>query len=197
MRFPTPPLILLSAASSSPPPSSVPDIVFKANAATKWIVTAAQTGAVITRRDLIAPYIVVGSIGAAFATKALKKAINQQRPDGAPFTDPGMPSSHALVATFAAAAWALTARDYAPLLIAAAAYVSILRVVTGYHTWAQVGVGAGLGAMWATLWMQLGRWVSVRHMLAPRAAFALVYGTYLCGSALFVGLKMREWTTDY
>ena len=29
-------------------------------------------GAVIARRDLVAPYIVIGSIGAAFATKALK-----------------------------------------------------------------------------------------------------------------------------
>ncbi|EOD20299.1 hypothetical protein EMIHUDRAFT_242187 [Emiliania huxleyi CCMP1516] len=74
-----------------------PEIVYAANAATKWLVVAAQTSAVALRRDLVSPYIVVGAIGASFATQRLKRAINQARPAGAPFTDPGMPSSHALI----------------------------------------------------------------------------------------------------
>ena len=143
------PALQLAASGADGSSSSVPQAVFAANAATKWVVTFAQTGAVVARRDLVAPYIVVGSIGAAFAAKAAKKVINQQRPDGAPFTDPGMPSSHALVATFAAVAWALTApcawTPWASALLAGAATVSVLRVVTGYHTWPQVLVGAGLG----------------------------------------------------
>lgn len=197
----TPPRVFSTALASAPPPPpppGVPRVVRQANAATKWVVTAAQTGAVIGRRDLVAPYIVVGSIGAAFATKALKVAINQQRPPGAPFTDPGMPSSHALVATFAAAAWALTLRQPAgqALLMLSAAVVSVLRVATGYHTWAQIGVGAGLGAASAALWMHLGRqWMQLG--LSPRAAYMAVYAAYLGGSVLFVGKKMREWRVEY
>lgn len=180
---------------------TVPPLLLKANAATKWLVTAAQTGAVVARRDLTAPYIVVGSIGAAFATKALKVAINQQRPAGAPFTDPGMPSSHALVATFAAAAWALALRAASPiaalLLLLSAAAVSVLRVVTGYHTWPQIAVGAGLGAASATLWMRLGAALIATVPLTTRAMYAAVYAAYVGGSALFVAKKMREWSAKY
>ena len=191
------PLIL---ATSDGAPSTVPPAVLAANAATKWVVTFMQTGAVLARRDLVAPYIVVGSIGAAFATKALKKAINQQRPDGAPFTDPGMPSSHALVATFAAVAWALTARCatiWAPALLVGAATVSVLRVATGYHSWPQVTVGASLGAAGAAAWMALGAALMARGVLGPRAAYGSVYAAYLGGSFFFVTLKMREWSAKY
>ena len=180
-----------------------PQFIFTANAATKWVVTAAQTGAVIARRDLVAPFVVVGSIGAAFATKALKKAINQQRPDGAPFTDPGMPSSHALVATFAAAAWAAycvataAPRAYALLLLGAAACVSWLRVATGYHTWAQIGVGAGLGAVGALGWMAFGAELLAKGLLAPRAAATAVYTAYVGGSVLFVAKSVRKWSSKY
>ena len=121
-----------------------PAIVFKLNAATKWVVVAAQTAAVWSRRDFVAPFIVVGSIGATWATGQLKKLFNQARPAGAPFADPGMPSSHALVATFAAVGWAthLESAGHAAergALLAGAALVSWLRVACGYHTTAQVG----------------------------------------------------------
>ena len=107
-------------------------VVYRANAATKWAVALAQTVAVASRRDIVAPYIVVGSIAAAFSTAKLKRIIDQQRPEGAPFTDPGMPSSHALVATFAAASWAvqLQTRMSTLGLMLGAAIVSVLRVVT-------------------------------------------------------------------
>ena len=100
---------LLSAQDDgcSLPKSGLASVLDTANGLTKWIVVAAQTTAVVTRRDFASPYIVVGSIGASFAAHALKKVINQERPDGSPFIDPGMPSSHALVATFAASAWAV------------------------------------------------------------------------------------------
>ena len=146
---------------------------------------AAQTSAVLVRRDFTSPFIVVGSIGAAFAAHALKRLINQQRPDGSPFIDPGMPSSHALVATFAATAWSL---QFAlqPLqtatLAASALIISLLRVVTGYHTVAQVAVGTLLGMAGATAWMRMGAIVLKR--VAPPTATAVAYATYIVGSIL-------------
>ena len=192
--------IPISMAATDPPPADVPKFIMSANAATKWLVVAAQTSAVVVRRDVIAPYIVVGSIGSAFVCKKLKKAFNQQRPAGAPFTDPGMPSSHALVATFAAAAWALHQRQYAataaaaalwpPLLLAGAAIVALLRVATGYHTWAQIGVGSGLGVVGATAWMGAGHALLARRALSPLA----VWAAYLGGSFIFITKAMAKWS---
>ena len=103
------------------------------NSSTKWLVVFAQTTAVWSRRDFVAPFIVLGSIIASFGTATLKELINERRPDGAPFTDPGMPSSHALVTTFAAVGWALQVRSAVPsaILLSCAALVSLLRVSGG------------------------------------------------------------------
>ena len=201
---PTPQLIGAPGAArfSAPTQSSVgdeteiqrvPAPVFALNSATKWLVVAAQTTAVVTRRDLVSPYIVIGSIVASFGTAALKRLIGQQRPAGSPFTDPGMPSSHALVGTFAAVGWAVHLR--APLatfwLLLSAAVIALLRVAVGYHTWAQVIVGSTLGATTACAWMAAGA------ALAPRiprpAALRVVYAIYVLGSALFIGRKMATW----
>mmetsp|Transcript_27343 Transcript_27343/g.89289 ORF Transcript_27343/g.89289 Transcript_27343/m.89289 type:complete len:237 (-) Transcript_27343:28-738(-) len=170
-----------------------PEIVYAANAATKWLVVAAQTSAVALRRDLVSPYIVVGAIGASFATQRLKRAINQARPAGAPFTDPGMPSSHALVASFAAAAWAshLRSAGATAVLAAAAAATSLLRVVTGYHTWAQILVGGVLGSAAGGGWLALGGWL--RGRLPARLLAVAVWSAYAGGSALFIGVKMARW----
>mmetsp|Transcript_60869 Transcript_60869/g.83585 ORF Transcript_60869/g.83585 Transcript_60869/m.83585 type:complete len:222 (-) Transcript_60869:102-767(-) len=120
--------------------SSVTRVVFKLNASTKWLVTAAVTTTVLMRRDFIAPYTAVGGIVATFGTDLLKKAINQDRPAGAPFTDPGMPSSHALVSTFLAVGWTMTLglTPVSGVILACALAVSLLRVACGYHSWAQV-----------------------------------------------------------
>ena len=83
-------------AGSSTPPRRVPAVVFVANAASKWLVVLAQTTAVVAFRDVTSPFIVVGSIAAAFATAGLKRLINQQRPAGSPFSDPGMPAGIAI-----------------------------------------------------------------------------------------------------
>ncbi len=160
------------------------------NDATKWMVVAAQTLAVFTRRDFTAPYIVIGSISVAFWAGLLKRLINQQRPDGSPFADPGMPSSHALVSTFAATAWAAHLRWRSPAcapLLLAAAVVSALRVVCGCHTWAQVGVGCALGGGAAVGWMRAA------PASAGPAALAAVYAVYVGGSAVFVAKKMSRW----
>lgn len=186
----------LTAVASPPPPPpvpTVPRVITAANGSTKWLVVLAMTSAVVTRRDFASPFIVVGTITAAFTTQALKKAFNQQRPAGAPFTDPGMPSSHALVATFAATAWAieLHTRATSIALALAAATVSVLRVAVGYHTWAQIGVGTAFGVAGAPAWMALGAVLTQR--LQPRTAMVAIYACYVSGSVVFVLKKMSSW----
>ena len=145
----------------------------------------------IVRRDLASPYIIIGSIVSAFGTAALKKLIAQERPAGSPFTDPGMPSSHAVVSTFAGVAWTLHLRNaFASFwLLAAAATVSGLRVVCGYHTVAQSLVGVALGALSACGWMACFPWL----LSAPQTATRAVYAGYVGGSALFIQRKMSAW----
>lgn len=179
----------ITMSEHTPPPRPIRTL----NSSTKWLVTAAQTFAVWYRRDFIAPFIVVGAILATFGTTVLKRLINQQRPAGAPFTDPGMPSSHALVATFAAVAWALhfQAAWARVTLLASAALVSVLRVVCGYHSWAQIVVGTLVGASTAYGWMGVGDVVVAR--VAPRTAVVAAWACYLAGSAAFIAKKMPGW----
>jgi len=147
------------------------------DSSSKWIVSVAQTWAVVYRRDLVAPFLIIGAILAAFFAQIVKKIVNQQRPEGTPFTDPGMPSSHALVSAFTAVGWAiyLPPSNLGPALIAAALCVSVLRVVCGHHTWAQIGVGASFGSCLAWAWMRFGSWVLLRQDFVTNLS---VYGLY-------------------
>ena len=87
---------------------------------------------------------------------SLRRLIKQGRPAGSIFTDPGMPSSHALVATFMASAWASQlGPGRAAALLASAAVVSVLRVLCGHHSWAQILVGAAMGLGMSRAWMRL------------------------------------------
>jgi len=174
----------------APPPSRTIRTLETANDSTKWLVVAAQTLAIAVRRDFIAPFIVIGSIMSAFAAHALKRVVNQQRPSGSELVDPGMPSSHALVSCFAAAAWAAHlgwARPVSALLLASAAVVCALRVACGMHSVAQVLVGGLLGAGSACAWIRA----------APRpaspAATARCYALYFVGSVVFIQKKMSRW----
>ena len=90
-----------------------PAVLFKCNASTKWVVTFLNSLALWTRPHRYeGPFIVFGSIAAVYLTNYLKRMINQGRPDGAPFTDPGMPSSHALLSFFIATSWDSTGLLY-------------------------------------------------------------------------------------
>lgn len=182
-------------------PPNVPKVMFTLNAATKWLVTLANTVGIWTtsfypRLDYKAPFIIVGAIAASsYLTPALKTLINQSRPSGAPFTDPGMPSSHSLVSFFLAAAWTslVFTIGTAPLLIwAGAASVALLRVICGYHSWDQIGVGAILGASMGFGWARLG--ASVLYPGNPQLMVKLSWGLYLAGSVLYICKDMKEWT---
>ena len=191
--------VCMQIAQPLPPPAAAqPEglattVLRASNGATKWLVVFAQTAAVATFRDLVSPYIVIGSIAAAFSAASLKRLVNQQRPDGSPFSDPGMPSSHALVGTFAATAWALRISSMGTSmgLLASAVVISALRVVTGCHTWPQVAVGSALGAAFACLWMALGAYFAAQ--VPTRVAVASIYSAYVLGSALFIARKMDKW----
>eukprot|EP00978_Attheya_sp_CCMP212_P025856 scaffold83974_cov46-Attheya_sp.AAC.7 len=175
----------------------VPAFIFTLNASTKWLVTLAHTIAVWSRpQTFIAPFIVTGSIVAVYLTGGLKKIINQGRPEGAPFTDPGMPSSHSLVSFFAAVAWVSVLESYAgsnigkALLVGAASMIAILRVLCGYHSLAQIAVGAGLGSILGQIWVLLGHTL---HSHNPRLALISSWTCYLGGSAFFINRNIREW----
>ena len=137
-------------------------------------------------------------MAASFGTGKLKRLINEKRPEGAPFADPGMPSSHALVGSFACAAWAIQLAS--PLASAslggAALVISYLRVACGYHTTAQVLVGMGIGTTSAALWMALGAKLLKTWQWARSPAVAwLLYGLFLGGSAAFIYKKMGAWVS--
>mmetsp|Transcript_19369 Transcript_19369/g.45427 ORF Transcript_19369/g.45427 Transcript_19369/m.45427 type:complete len:236 (+) Transcript_19369:42-749(+) len=154
-----------------------------ADKSSKWLVSLGPVVPVVLRRDFVAPFLIVGGILAACLGCRLKNWLKQSRPAGTRLADPGMPSTHALLATYVAVAWAVYLKSVlgGVLLLGAALAVSALRVVCGHHTWAQVAAGAGLGALAACCWMHLGSaWVLMRSELA-----APVWAAYVCGSIAF------------
>ena len=202
--------------------SSLRRVLFKLNSSTKWIVLVAHSVAVWTRRDFIAPFIVVGSICSVALAEILKKTINQARPNGAALLDPGMPSSHALVSCFSAAAWSLyllsgagstlasgvsaaagsgsavhalsqaSRTTVAALLLTGAGIISALRVACGYHTLAQVTVGAGVGVVTAVGWHALG--ATILQTVDLQTATALTWAAYLVFSGVFIRQRiLRKW----
>jgi hypothetical protein len=193
------------------PIEKIPAIIYKLNSSTKWIVTMATMVAVWSRpQNLFGPFITVGSIAAVYFTAVLKNIIQQDRPEGAPFGDPGMPSSHSLVSFFLAVAWnshlvsasasAATAAAAAAdsifngiILVAAAMVVATLRVVCGYHTIPQIAVGAVLGSGLGYGWFALGK--IIYPASNPKLAFALVWSVYLGLSAIYIQRDIRKWVT--
>lgn len=169
----------------------VPASIRKLDASSKWLVTAGQTAAVVIRHDILSPYIVLGGIAASLFTAKIKRIVNQRRPPGSPLTDPGMPSSHALVAAFMSMAWATQVQSgrTSALLLASAILISVLRVICGHHTWAQVGVGATAGTLLSVAWMLLGQDI-IRSPTSLETK--VVYALYIIFSALFLAKQFRK-----
>lgn len=170
----------------------VPSVLMRLDSYTKWVVTFAQTAAVVIRRDMASPFMIIGAILASLLTAVLKRIVNQKRPSGAAFTDPGMPSSHAMVSTFLAMAW-ITHMPTVPLVwttLAAAACVSILRVICKHHTWAQIAVGMVLGGVFGSAWMTLGAMTVLP--CTGKVMYVTVYAIYVSGSVVFVKRSLRK-----
>lgn len=180
--------------------SNIPNWVFRLNAATKWLVSVAVTvGVWVNPKRFQGPYIIVGSLVANYLSEVLKTVIHQERPYGAPFVDPGMPSTHAMVSFFVAMAWRETILMAAApkhhgattwLLGGAATMVSFLRVWCGYHTLPQITVGGLLGTGLASAWMVLGVALDRQN---PKTLFAVSWATYLVGSAIYIQKRALRW----
>jgi membrane-associated phospholipid phosphatase len=179
--------------------------LFRLNAGTKWIVTVLNTLSVWTRPHRYeGPLVVSGAIAAVYFTAYLKQIINQGRPEGAPFTDPGMPSSHSLTCFFIASAWssllllAPAASMLLPTVVVQSLFwmgamgVAWLRVVCGYHSPAQVVVGASLGSILGWLWVLLGQ---ASYGAYPKTTLFSLWALYLSGAVLFISKYMRNWIT--
>jgi dolichyldiphosphatase len=147
-------------------------------------------------------------VGAAFATKLLKRALNAARPPTARKADPGMPSSHAqslfYLGTYVAirvvqgaGGGSSTVRVAAAVaLTAAAAALTALRVRLGYHTLPQVVAGAALGGVNAAAWAAVGtRWALPAVAAAGPARLALAGAT---GAAVlaFGWVNVRVWAEE-
>ena len=186
----------ISAAEALPSPRSVPKFVYKLNASTKWLITLACTIGVWARvHRYEGPFVIIGSIMSVYFTEVLKRIVNQSRPDGAPFADPGMPSSHSLVSFFLAVAWSTLAFPSSPVvsgsLLICAGFVALLRVICGYHSWAQIAVGSILGCSMGFSWAKLGSSVATHGH--PTAVFRASWIVYLVGSVFYAFKTMRPW----
>lgn len=172
------------------------------NASSKWLLASVNLYGVIRYRDPGA-FLCIGCILACFGTEHILKPLwNQARPLGSSLADPGMPSAHSLGSFFMAIGWAHLLRDLEhdkndplPLFLVISTIVASLRIICGYHTIAQVAVGAllglGLGHGWIDcIWNRLG----IKSFLCTHAAVRwIIWSAYITGSVLFIWKIMYKW----
>lgn len=120
--------------------------------ATKGAVCVAA-GATCLYVGARAGVVLVGSLTNAATVKILKYTFNLPRPDGSTKRDPGMPSSHAASLFYLARAASRPLPLFGSVgLVLGAAIACAWRIRCGYHTFAQVFVGASLGLTVEAVW---------------------------------------------
>ncbi|CAK4079238.1 unnamed protein product [Aphanomyces euteiches] len=119
---------------------------------------------ILFQRDLHIIFMVLGQLVNEVFNQILKRTIDQKRPDGADMEDAGMPSAHSqFMAFFATYVVLYTSnrmskrREWEHKLaiggvILLALLVFFSRIRLGYHSVAQVVVGAAVGAGTGILW---------------------------------------------
>ena len=173
------------------------------NEATKWVVSGTAFVFLVTQRDARVSWGLMGACVTAGLAKALKRHLNQKRPDASWKADPGMPSSHATALAFLAtyASGGCLAFAASPALawsgcaasMASATFLTWLRVATGLHTAEQVVAGFALGSASSAAWFEAGRrWVFWQEGSGMAAVHAL------CAVAvLLFGVKtLKRWWED-
>jgi membrane-associated phospholipid phosphatase len=170
------------------------------NAASKWILAGANLFGVYRFREEGA-FLVIGCILACFATEhGLKPMWNQARPANAPLADPGMPSSHSLASFFVAMAWTHSIIPGKRLLFGSiATLVASLRILCGYHTLAQISVGAILGISLGHGWMTfVWQKCNLAQLLEtqPIVVKWWIWSIYGTGSVLFIWKIMSKWISQ-
>ena len=206
--------------SDVPPPSHPSPVPAKpkmsplgyVNESTKFLVSGTALAVLLTHPNVHVVWCMIGSVVNSLGGKALKKALNHERPDGAAKADPGMPSSHAVslsyMSVYAAAAllrrgggfpanpgaWPVpewSAEPLAAALIALGLFFTWLRVALGYHTVPQVVVGYVLGAGVALGWLHVGETVVGPAAAADPGTARALYAACIVTSLLFARLAVR------
>jgi membrane-associated phospholipid phosphatase len=161
------------------------------------------------RRDALAVSAIVGALSNAVFGKILKRVLRQQRPDGAPLADPGMPSSHAMslyfLSCYLCAAIAAWTPAWAPWQQAAAMLAllgfatssAVWRVTSGLHTSAQIAVGALLGGTNGVLWFRftaarMDALSALDAAMAANTSIPAILCAVLISGALIVGSIERK-----
>lgn len=189
-----------AAARTSPiaaalePSRRAPTLAHRLNRSTKWLVAAWQLCALAARRDVVAPFVVLGMVCSAFWCSALKRLLNGARPASSAASDGGMPSAHALVSAFAASAWACECGSAlsAAGLGAFAVGIGGLRVCCGDHSLPQVAVGLALGSASALGWMRAGAASGLFALDSAAWPVVAVRGACALGMALFAARKAAK-----
>ncbi len=132
---------------------------------TRTLVAGSAAVVLLWRRDALAISVLTGAIANAIFSKVLKRILNQRRPDGAPVSDPGMPSSHAMSLFFFASYLSAASLVWMPenvsvfVRLAACSFLAVFavnsatwRVEAGFHTSEQVFVGSVVGSIDGLLW---------------------------------------------
>jgi membrane-associated phospholipid phosphatase len=202
---------------------------------TKWLVSATvATVAVIwtDKEDVGVPYYILAAVITAVAGKGLKRVLAVSRPEGAPSrvtgdaSEYGMPSSHAVSASFLAFAACIgvfkytypyaengrgptlqevqSAFCFGPNRIAylglelAGCFVAALRVVVGHHTVPQAIVGYCFGTSMAVLaaYIDFEVYNGISSSLTRSEKDFLIIA-FMMASVLFAVKYVRKWARSH
>ncbi|KHN36083.1 lipid phosphate phosphatase epsilon 1, chloroplastic-like [Glycine soja] len=182
-----------------------PEVEYKLNRLSKWIVTALFGSFILWRHDAEALWFTAGSVLNAMLSVLLKRILNQERPSTLK-SDPGMPSSHAQSIFFTVFFVILSGVEWlglngftiaiSGLVLTFGSFLSYLRVVQQLHTVSQVVVGAAIGSISSILWY----WLWNGYMMDAFVSSLWVRIIVVLGSAGlcigFVLFVIRHWLQD-
>ncbi|KAG5245574.1 lipid phosphate phosphatase epsilon [Salix suchowensis] len=130
----------------------------------KWLVVTVFSAIILWRHDAKAMWAASGSVVNSILSVILKRILNQERPDSASRSDPGMPSSYGqsifftvVFAILSVGEW-LSVNEFTLIIsasiLAFGTYlgsITWLRVSRGLHTINQVVAGVAVGSIFSIL----------------------------------------------
>lgn len=180
------------------------------NESTKWVVSGIAFTVLVSKRDEITAWCIIGGVISAILCRMLKFVINASRPPNARKSDPGMPSSHASTLAFLSMYPSMMLLEHSPgvkevatsnvalasSLVAGGVFLTSLRVVLGYHTWPQIVVGWLLGSSVAIVWQYIGVNIVLPYLMSHVVGrWGLTLST--CGFvALFALKNVLRWAQE-
>ncbi|KAL8167328.1 hypothetical protein V2J09_008827 [Rumex salicifolius] len=148
----------------------------------------------------------MGSVLNSVFSVALKRLLNQERPNSAISSGPGMPSSHAqsIFYTVVFVVWSLIewlgvnylAVVLSTMALACGSYFSWLRVSQQYHTTSQVAVGAAVGSAFGILWLWSWQaYVVIAFASSLRVRLVVIVASLVFCLCFLVHI-VRDWLRD-